>query len=123
MLIHKSLSCTEVLSLKSKEVDVAWCITYLEHCPILVESVYIPPNKEKQLEKFLKNLNEARKYCKVNKIDNLLVLGDYNARHTMWQDNKINKHGEILEDYVTSTQSFVSRAQLCPPSCQYRVTV
>ena len=104
LLIHKSLSCTEVLSLKSKEVDVAWCITYLERCPILVGSVYIPPNKEKQLEKFLKNLNEARKYCTVNKIDNLLVLGDYNARHTMWQDNKINKHGEILEDYVTSTQ-------------------
>ena len=60
--------------------------------------------QEKATGKIPQNLNEARKYCKVNKIDNLLVLGDYNARHTMWQENKINKHGEILEDYVTSTQ-------------------
>ena len=96
-----------MLRLKSKEVDVAWCITYLEHCPILVGSVYIPPNKEKQLEKLLNNLNEARKYCKVDKIDKILALGDYNARHTMCQDNKINKHGQILEDYVTSTQDIV----------------
>ena len=88
LLIHKSLSCTEVVISKSKEVDVAWCITYLEHCPILVGSVYFPPNKEKLLKKFLQNLNEARKHCKVNEIDNLLVLGDYNARHTMWQDKK-----------------------------------
>ena len=28
---------------ESKEVDVAWCITYLDHNPILVGSVYIPP--------------------------------------------------------------------------------
>ena len=63
LLIHKSLSCTEVLRIKSKEVDVAWCITYLEHCPIFVGSVYIPPNKEKLLDKFLKNLNEVRTYC------------------------------------------------------------
>ena len=104
MLIHKSISCTEVLSLISKEVDVAWYITYIEHCPILVGSLYIPPNKEKQREIYLKNLNEERKYCKVNKIVNLLVFGDYNAIHNMWQDNKINKDWEILEDYVTSTQ-------------------
>ena len=61
LLFHKSLSCTEVLRLKSKDFDVAWCITYLEHCPILVGSVYIPPNKKKALEKFLKFLNETRK--------------------------------------------------------------
>ena len=40
----------------------------------------------------------------MNKIENLFVFGDYNARHTTWQDNKNNKHDEILEDYVTSTQ-------------------
>ena len=74
-------------------------------------------------EKFPLKLNEARKYRTVNKIDNLFVLGDYNARHTMWKDNKINKHGEILEDYVTSTQDICVAAQVCLPSCQYRVTV
>ena len=93
MLIHKSLSCTEVLSLKSKEVDVAWCITYLEHCPILFGPVYIPPNKEKQLENLPKILNEARQYCKVIEID----MAPPNAKEA-WETTK-----RVLKDEQSDT--------------------
>ena len=35
-----------------------------------------------------------------------MVLGDYNARHIMRQDTKINSHGNLFDTSRASTQSF-----------------
>ena len=34
-----------------------------------------------------------------------MVLGDYYARHPMWQDTEINNHGILLEIFLATTQS------------------
>ena len=96
-----------MLSLKSKEVDVAWCITHLEHCPILVGPVYIPPNNEQQLEKFPKNLNEARQCCKVIEID----MGPPNAKEAWETTKRILK--DVQRDTMRTKRSCIHSKPFC----------
>ena len=75
LLIHKSLPCSEVLDLKTKDIDAVLCITQLERCPILVGSVYIPPNKETKLKKFLKDLKKVKNTVEQTKSTVFWFLG------------------------------------------------
>ena len=96
----------ENFDLKTNEVDDAWSFVYLTCFPLLVASVYIPLVYETQMMIFLEIVGKVRDCCKTNKLGGRMVLGDCNAKHTMWQFTKINKHRSLLDTFLTSTQSF-----------------
>ena len=70
---------------------------------VLVSSVYCNPEQSSNgLKCLLKNIEQAQDYCKQNKLSNILVLGDFNARSKSWGDSTENERGKTLKEFVNN---------------------
>ena len=79
----------------TKDLEMVWSEIEINEKKVLIGNIYIPPNNIEQLhalDKFLEN----------HKDENLIILGDFNARNTLWDIhcNKNNKMGTVLEDLI-----------------------
>ena len=66
-------------------VEAVWCEVYLDNRTILIGSVYIPPENEESMELFINKLETIS-----SQNENVVVMGDFNAKHPMWYNNKTN---------------------------------
>ena len=76
----------------------------IQKVPYLISNVYMSPNKSFTLEdmdRFFQNLLSLHPLPK-----NIIILGDFNARHVMWGDSTINPRGRIVEDFMENNHLY-----------------
>ncbi|VDH97606.1 Hypothetical predicted protein [Mytilus galloprovincialis] len=69
---------------------------------------YIPPEETKQLEELTTKVQKVQQ----NNKHELIIMGDLNAKSLEWNNDKTNKAGEIIENFLTKTD------MLCVNDCQ-----
>ena len=78
-------------------MDGCWMLVLMGKTKILV--VYNPPSASEELNCWLDGIAET---CGLVPDDHLLVVGDFNARHTDWNDTVINPCGTQLLAWMDS---------------------
>jgi ribonuclease HI len=83
---------------------------------IIISSVYSPSEDEDKTtikHPISPTLQKLITYCTLNKIE-LIMAGDYNARHTMWNDTKITTRGTNLMEFILINNIIINNKGNCP---------
>ena len=108
--IRKSFAPQRIIELEDDDVDIIWATFNYNSKTMLVGNVYVNPNvsSSNNLKDCLLNINRATSFCEKFRIKDIIILGDFNSRSTEWGDSSRNKHGEILEEYITNNNLSVA---------------
>ena len=110
ILVKNGLSFTQLVEIseQSKSIDTVLGVLEWDGNRLLFGTTYLKLGYEKGVMEFLKMLKFAEKMAKIHGCKGIITMGDFNARHTSW-DEKTNTYGEILtnnlnwEDFTIST--------------------
>ena len=72
---------------------------YLQIGNIKVLCIYNPPSQPEEIDTWLE---EILMKCRANTIEDILILGDFNARCHEWGDHSANSKGRILKQWIES---------------------
>ena len=100
--INTKFKPEKVADLSCPDIDATFTVVSLEKTSMVVGSCYCRPeiNSSKSLKELLKHLDTAWKWCKDNKIQSMVIFGDFNSRSILWGDSINNARGKVLEDYI-----------------------
>ena len=86
--------------------DAIWATAKIGHLTILIGNIYVNPGADSSnnLDAAVKNISKAMEYREKMKIKELIVLGDFNCRHTLWKDSTTNSRGIMLEQFANQHQ-------------------
>ena len=93
--------------LNNPGLEAAWCEIFVENRKILVCSVYIPPGEASNMD-LLINIMESVS----SNNENILIMGDLNAKHPMWYNNDTNTLGDKLSSYLTGSEYNIANNQM-----------
>ena len=88
--------------LNDPDLEAVWCDIYLQNKKILVGSVYVPPDEEDSMRLLIRTMNNVSSH------ENVLIMGDFNAKHPMWYNTKNNKLGDQLSTYLTTSDYIIA---------------
>ena len=91
-LINPTVKTHPRKDLNDPMIEAVWCEIYVQKRKILLGSVYIPPEQEQDMEKLIEHLETI---SQTN--ENVIVMGDFNAKHPMWYNSDTNKLGDRLK--------------------------
>ena len=119
LLVSQSLYPQRITALEEPNLDIIWCSVKISTLDVLIASTYCPPrNNTEALLKTIKNIKAAYTYGFKNKIQNVLVFGDFNARNINWGDTTTNQRGRILFDFVNGSDFMLytpaDKTFICP---------
>ena len=92
------------LSNISKEIDTAWGLVTGPGIKMIVGSVYLKLNYSGASKDLITMLSQAQILGNKLGAHGISVLGDFNARHTLWGDSTSNKYGKELVEQLDFTQ-------------------
>ena len=102
LLIKRGYPCQRI-QIPSKFESITVGIT-IQKEPYIISNVYLSPNKRftmEDMDSFYQNIMSIKPKPK-----NIIILGDFNARHLMWGDSTTNPRGRILEDFMENNQIY-----------------
>ena len=99
LAVHPGIKSWERKDLTVDGVEGVWCEVSISDVRILLGSIYIRPDDEQAMHKFVGQLSVIQR-----ENDNVVVTGDLNAKHNMWYNSDSNKLGEILAPSLLSSQ-------------------
>ena len=88
--------------LNNPQLEAVWCEIYVENTKILLGSVYIPPGMEDEMSLLINTLDT------ISSNENIIVMGDFNAKHPMWYNTESNKLGEQLSTFLTTSNYIIT---------------
>lgn len=88
------------ISKLSQHIDSVWGLVVLNGAKFIVGNVYLKLDHIAGVTDFLKMLNMAHDAYIQHRCRGVIVMGDFNARHSIWNDTTINKYGKHLEDHL-----------------------
>ena len=91
---------TRVNEIECPDLDSIWILGLFGKLKLLIATAYIRPNSIDCLKSFFQQLEAAQQFNKSNQLDNLIFLGDLNARHEYWGDSTDNLHGLELYNHL-----------------------
>ena len=94
VLVHSSIISNRTLELESEDTDLLFFTAALGKKRILFASAYTKPNGIEDLKKVMQQLEYASQNIQNFECTELMMLGDLNARHPLWNDYKTNDHGK-----------------------------
>lgn len=100
------------LSKLSKNFDTVWGILRFGGKSYLIGNVYLKLDCLQGVKDLLLMLDKAYNLAKFHKCSGLIVMGDFNARHHIWNDTTINNYGKHLEQNLDWTR-FCIKAPSC----------
>ena len=74
---------------------------FLQIGNIKVLCIYFPPSQPEELDTWL---DEIILKCRANTSDDLIILGDFNARRREWADHRDNSKGTKLKNWMESNE-------------------
>ena len=110
----------EIKELKDDVTDAVWITIKFSSSIVMVGNLYVNHSRSSSnnISAALSNISSALEYCKKFDIKNIILIGDFNSRHTTWGDSKINDRGRTLLSFITThnltcispnTHTFLSR--------------
>ena len=101
----------------TKEIDSVWSFVVVKNKRLIIGNIYAKHHYNNALEDIMKMLNEAQKKSIQLKAHGIILGGDFNSRHTLWHDKKIDANGrklvELLDHTKFSIISSKSPSYLC----------
>lgn len=83
--------------------DLIWVLLDLGKTKIIVGNVYVQLNNIRHLQEVTKSCTDAQNYATSNHIEGVVLLGDFNSRSTLWNDDKTNTLGSHLSEFVNKS--------------------
>ena len=82
----------------STRPQTIWAIVNCGQTKLIVGTAYIPPEQQndKKFDLFLEECNLAEDFASKNKLDGVIIAGDFNARSTHFEDTSSNDRGNKL---------------------------
>jgi exonuclease III len=86
--------------------DAIWATAKVGNLTILIGNIYVNPGADSSnnLDAAVNNISKAIEYREKFKIKELIVLGDFNCRNTLWKDSITNNRGRLFEKFVNQHQ-------------------
>ena len=97
IVVHPSIKSWPRKDLYKDHLESVWCEISIDNRRILIGSVYVRPDDLVAMGILLKQLEEVdREY------DDVILTGDFNAKHQLWYNEGQNKLGVELADHLLS---------------------
>ena len=96
LILHNRTSPSAVNQLQSGDTDILWAYTIIDNRTAMIGGLYIRPNDRIGFAKALENIETALIYAAKQGIQDIVIMGDFNARHFAWGDKMCNANGEDL---------------------------
>ena len=112
LYIHKTIQSTNLddISKISKNIDSAWAMVVIASKRYIVGSIYVNDRYAHAMEDALRMLNAAEQMKIKLKAAGIILMGDFNARHTLWGDKLIDAHGKELAENLNYNTFSISTA-------------
>ena len=93
--------------MNNPQLEAIWCDIYVDNRKILLGSVYVPPEDEDSMDMLIETLKTVSCH------ENVIVMGDFNAKHPMWYNTVSNELGNRLSEYLAGVDYTLSTIA-CP---------
>ena len=110
---HFSLTPLPELSKLSRSIDTTWGLAVIGSKRYIVASVYLKLNYPHAIQELLNMLTAAEQRSRQLRASGIAVVGDFNARHTLWGDKINNDYGKQLVEKLDLTK-FTIRTSVTP---------
>ena len=113
LYIHDSIQSTNLVDISkiSKHIDSAWALIVIKDKRYIVGSIYVNDRYPHAISDALCMLNTAEQMKSGLKATGVIVMGDFNARHTLWGDRLIDKHGKELAENLNYSLFSITTAK------------
>ena len=88
----------------TKEIDSVWCFVVVKNKRYIVGNIYAKHHYKNALDDVIKMLKVAQNKSKQLKAHGIILGGDFNSRHTLWNDRKIDANGKKLVELLNHTE-------------------
>ena len=105
---NHSITKLKEISQLSTNIDTAWGITVIQNKRFIIGSVYLKHHYLKGVQELISMLNKADNLKSQLKASGIIVIGDLNARHTLWGDRISDQYGKKLAEMLD-----ISKFSIC----------
>ena len=111
IIISKDLRYTRLNELELKHRDTIWNLTVVAGLKIIIGTAYLKPNETASMEKLIKQREKVLNFYHQHKLDEVLFLGDCNARHCLWGDSLCNPNGYLLVECLSAEDNILNNGE------------
>ena len=125
LYVHNTLPSSNLIEIArlSKNIDSAWALVVIDNKRYIIGSVYVIDRYRDSMKDTLLLINAAEQLKSKLKAAGIILMGDFNARHTLWGDRIIDKHGKELAERINYNAFSILTAQsptyLCEGGCSF----
>ena len=94
----------------STNIDTSWGIAVIHNKRFIIGSVYLKHHYINGVEEFITMLKKASELKSKLKATGIIVMGDFNARHTLWGDKISDSYGKKLIDKLDPSEFSICAA-------------
>ena len=98
IFVKNEIPCSKIpeISNITNNLDSVWILVVVGGKRYIVGNVYINHHYDNAIVDVIKMLDQANSSCRKMKALGVILCGDFNARHTFWNDSTCNKNGRTL---------------------------
>ena len=97
----------EEIAKKSVTIDSVWNLVMHNGKRYIMGTVYAKLQYDNSIAEIISMLSEAERLQASYHACGILVIGDFNARHFLWNDSVCNRYGNILINQLDFTKYFI----------------
>ena len=99
-MVHKEAMFTQFseISLMSKNIDTVWGMLSWGGKRYIIGNVYLKLDYISGVKEFISMLEKAYELSNKHRCAGVITMGDFNARHIIWNDSVVNKYGKCIEE-------------------------
>ena len=120
IMVHSETMFTQFFDISriSKRVDSVWGMLCLGSKKFIIGNVYLKLDYPSGVKEFTTMLEKAYDLGKKHKCLGVIAMGDFNARHLIWNDSVTNRYGKLIEEnldwskfsiHAPSSSTFLSK--------------
>ena len=100
IMVHNNAMFTQFseISLMSRNIDTVWGMLSWSGKRYIIGNVYLKLDYISGVKEFISMLEKAHELSSKHKCSGVIAMGDFNARHLIWNDTTVNKYGKYLEE-------------------------
>ena len=92
------------ISKVTQEIDSTWCFVVVKNKRLIIGNVYAKLHYKNAMDDVMKMLKEAQTKAAQLKAHGIILGGDFNSRHTLWNDKIIDANGRKLVELLDHTE-------------------
>ena len=106
IMVKKGVMFTQLteLSLLSSIIDSVWGMLSWNGKNYIIGNIYLKLDCIQGVKDMLRMLDHAQTLNKLHKCCGIILMGDLNARHQLWNDTTINNYGKFMESNLDWTK-------------------